>query len=354
VTVDESGFVAEARALGLYRYRVSGQQRQFIPVSGSAMPQWEPWMRAAADAVSQWRYVAPFDAPVYFDVVVPFGDVPAPPPPPPLPPPPPPPPSRAAAGQKTPGMPPPPPPPPPQPAAVVRGGVVDSSGAVRVGGKVQAPTKTKDVKPVYPPEAQAARIQGVVIVEARIEPDGTVSDTRVLRSIPSLDQAALDAVRQWEFTPTMLQGKAVPVIMTVTVNFRLGGVRGGVPGGVVGGVVGGVPGGVVGGVAGGVSGGVDATGAIRVGSKIAPPTKIKDVRPVYPEVARAARVQGVVIVEVRIEADGTVSDARILRSIPLLDQAALDAVRQWEFSPTLLNGVVVPVIATMTVNFRLE
>ena len=71
-------------------------------------------------------------------------------------------------------------------------------------------------------------------------------------------------------------------------------------------------------------------------------------------VAQQARVQGVVILEARIEADGTVSSARVLRSIPLLDQAAIDAVRQWEFTPTLLNGVPIPVIMTTTVNFRLE
>jgi len=76
---------------------------------------------------------------------------------------------------------------------------------------------------VYPPEAQAGRVQGVVIIEARIEGDGRVSDAHVLRSIPMLDQAAIDAVRQWEFTPTLLNGKAVPVIMTITVNFTLAG-----------------------------------------------------------------------------------------------------------------------------------
>jgi protein TonB len=95
-------------------------------------------------------------------------------------------------------------------------------------------------------------------------------------------------------------------------------------------------------------------GALRVGSAIKAPTKITDVRPVYPTVAQQARVQGVVIVEVRIEADGTVSSARVLRSIPLLDEAALDAVRQWEFTPTLLNGRAVPVIMTATVNFKLD
>jgi protein TonB len=94
-------------------------------------------------------------------------------------------------------------------------------------------------------------------------------------------------------------------------------------------------------------------GPVRVGSPVRQPTKIKDVRPVYPEQARSARVQGVVILEVTVDATGHVSEAKILRSIPLLDQAALDAVRQWEFEPALLNGVPVPIIMTTTVNFAL-
>ena len=79
----------------------------------------------------------------------------------------------------------------------------------------------RNVNPVYPQDAQDARVQGVVIIEARIEADGTVSRARVLRSIPMLDEAAVDAVRQWQFTPTLLNGQPVPVIMTVTVNFTL-------------------------------------------------------------------------------------------------------------------------------------
>jgi protein TonB len=101
-------------------------------------------------------------------------------------------------------------PPPPPPVA-----------PVRVGGNIKAPTKTKNVNPVYPPIAQSARVQGVVIIEATIGPDGRVKDAKVLRSIPLLDQAALDAVKQWTFTPTLLNGVPVPVIMTVTVNFTL-------------------------------------------------------------------------------------------------------------------------------------
>ena len=92
---------------------------------------------------------------------------------------------------------------------------------LRVGGDIKEPTKIKDVKPVYPADALAAGVQGVVILEAVIAPSGYVSDARVLRSVPALDQAAIDSVRQWAFTPTLLNGVPVSVIMTVTVNFTL-------------------------------------------------------------------------------------------------------------------------------------
>ncbi|MEP6917730.1 MAG: TonB family protein, partial [Acidobacteriota bacterium] len=95
------------------------------------------------------------------------------------------------------------------------------SAPVRVGGNVRPPTKIKDARPVYPVEAKAAGISGVVILEVTIGIDGRVVNTRILRSIPALDQAATDAVAQWEFTPTELNGQVVPVIMTATVNFTL-------------------------------------------------------------------------------------------------------------------------------------
>ena len=105
-------------------------------------------------------------------------------------------------------------------SAIGPAGVAGVAGApVRVGGNIPAPTKLRDVKPIYPPEARSAGIQGVVIIETTIGVDGRVSDARVLRSIPLLDEPALEAVRGWEFTPTLLNGVAVPVIMTVTVNF---------------------------------------------------------------------------------------------------------------------------------------
>jgi TonB family protein len=90
---------------------------------------------------------------------------------------------------------------------------------------------------------------------------------------------------------------------------------------------------------------------VRIGGQIKPPTKVKDVKPVYPAIAQSARVAGAVTIEATIGEDGKVIEAKVVRSIPLLDQAALDAVRQWEYMPSLLNGVPVPVLVTVTINF---
>ena len=96
------------------------------------------------------------------------------------------------------------------------------------------------------------------------------------------------------------------------------------------------------------------TQPLPVGGKIKPPVKVRHVPPVYPAFAQEARVEGIVIIEAVVGVDGRVKQARVLRSKPLLDEAALTAVRQWEFSPTMLNGVPVPIIMTVTVNFTLR
>jgi TonB family protein len=91
---------------------------------------------------------------------------------------------------------------------------------LRVGGRIMPPRKLKDVQPVYPAVAQSARVSGAVTIEATIGPDGKVIDAKVVRSNPMFDQAALDAVRQWEYLPTLLNGVPVPVLVTVTINFK--------------------------------------------------------------------------------------------------------------------------------------
>ena len=118
-------------------------------------------------------------------------------------------------------MPPPPPPPPPPGEASTSSAMVDGEFPLRVGGNIAPPTKIRDVSPVYPPEALANRVAGVVIVEVTIDGQGKVREARVLKSIPLLDAAAVEAVRQWEFTPTLLNGVPKPVMMVLTINFTL-------------------------------------------------------------------------------------------------------------------------------------
>ena len=96
-----------------------------------------------------------------------------------------------------------------------------SDAPLPVGGAIEPPTKITDVPPVYPPEAIAARITGTVTIEAVIDPAGNVSSARVITGVPMLDDAALAAVRQWKYTPTLVNGEAVAVIMTVTSRFTL-------------------------------------------------------------------------------------------------------------------------------------
>ena len=96
------------------------------------------------------------------------------------------------------------------------------AGTYRPGGAIREPRKIRDSPAVYPEVARAAKIEGVVILEATIDERGVVTDARVLRSVPLLDAAALAALKQWRYTPTLLNGVPVRVLMTVTFRFSLG------------------------------------------------------------------------------------------------------------------------------------
>lgn len=236
---------------------------------------------------------------------------------------------------------------------------------VRVGGGIREPRKTEHVAPIYPEAARAAGVQGVVILEAMIDTDGSVSGITVLRSIPDLDQAAINAVRQWRYQPTLLNGQPVAVMMTVTVNFTLTARTETTvvhqPGGAESLVTTGGPGTGRGRGASGQASGIGLSapaphpaGMLRVGGAIHEPRKIRSVPPIYPAAAQAAHVSGVVILEVVVDAGGNVAGTQVLRSVPMLDAAAIDAVRQWQYIPTRVNGVPTPVLMTVTVNFTLN
>lgn len=208
ITLDDAGRVAEARvsrtALTLKEPAISMELtdasatdeakfivNQSVEQSNAVRAVAKSFRDAALHSVQQWRYDPPAAAPIAFPVTVNFA-----------------------------------PPATPETQDAPAGGTSTEAmqagdAPVRVGGNIRTPTKTRNVSPVYPPEAQAARVSGMVILEAVIGRDGRVTDAKVLRSVPMLDQAAIDAVMQWEFTPTLLNGAPVRVIMTVTVNFTL-------------------------------------------------------------------------------------------------------------------------------------
>jgi protein TonB len=105
------------------------------------------------------------------------------------------------------------PPPPPPPAG---------REPVRVGGQIEQPTLIKRVDPIYPPIAVNAHVKGVVILEAIVDREGLVEQVRVLRSANSLlDKSAIDAVKQWQYSPVILNGKPERFILTVVLTFNL-------------------------------------------------------------------------------------------------------------------------------------
>jgi periplasmic protein TonB len=129
------------------------------------------------------------------------------------------------------------------------------------------------------------------------------------------------------------------------------GVEGGVPGGVEGGVPGGVLGGIVGGV---VSEAPPAARVVRLGGNLIAPKMVKKVPPEYPELAKAARLGAVIIMEAQVDTKGLVQSVNVLRGHPLFDEAAMTAVKQWRYRPLLLNGEPTAFILTVTVTFNIQ
>jgi periplasmic protein TonB len=205
LTLDALGRVGEVRV----GHFLLGTSNAVVAPASPAMPAVLASLAASARAAAaQWIYEPPVAAPLSFEVAIRFtaeGDAVAGEP-------------SAAREAHTAGA-------ALDPAAWNAPGAADLppwfDGAVPVSYLLKAPIRTRHVAPVYPDAALQARIEGMVLLQARIEADGTIRHARVLRSIPALDQAALDAILQWEFAPSLRDGQPVPVIMLVTVQFAL-------------------------------------------------------------------------------------------------------------------------------------
>lgn len=196
-TIDETGRVVEIRKARepLVLSQTGTPNPTALKIAGEAI------VRDAAGALRRWTYDPPAKGPMTFTVSFTFKPG-----------------AEASSSQSTTVT-------PPLPTASVAGVTAGAPGTmqpIRVGGQIKAPTQISKVQPVYPADALAARVQGIVILEAIIGVDGRVTDAKVLRSVPLLDEAAVNAVRQWVYTPTLLNGVPAPIIMTVTVTFNLG------------------------------------------------------------------------------------------------------------------------------------
>jgi len=199
---------------------------------------------------------------------------------------------------------------------------------VGVDPDTQATKLIERVEPDYPPELREAGVQGTIVVGVVIGPDGRVTDAGGSSGRTALMPAAAETVRKWRYTPTLVGDTSVEVRTTVEVKFPPD--DGACPSS---------------------SPPVERPNRICVASEIEAAKLIDQIQPVYPVEARQDGIMGNVVLHVIIGKDGTVSDAKLFSGHPLLLEAARDAVRQWRYMPTLLNGQPVEVETTVTVPF---
>ncbi|MGD0667367.1 MAG: M56 family metallopeptidase [Bryobacteraceae bacterium] len=197
--------------------------------------------------------------------------------------------------------------------------------AIPIQADAQAINLISKVDPVYPPLAKQAKIQGTVELSAVIGKDGRVQNLKVVSGHPLLVQAALDAVKNWVYRPTLVNGEPVEVKTSIQINFTLAS-----------------------------SENIEPANRLEVSGNAQAAKLITQVAPEYPAAAKQAGIQGTVVLEAIVGKDGTVQDVKALSGPPLLAQAALDAVKNWVYQPTLLNGEPVEVKTTIQVNFTLE
>jgi len=189
-------------------------------------------------------------------------------------------------------------------------------------GRYGRAVKSAGALPDYPPAARSAGTGGVVGLDVVVDGRGHVARIDVRQGIDGLDEAVVEAVGKWLFVPGYLDGVPLAQVVPVSVVFmpETG----------------------------------EVTDRLRTGSTVPEPRKVYDVRPFYPADARLERIEGIVILDAHVASDGRVIDTEVLRSYhPLLDAAAVDAVTQWRYEPTLVDGVPVDVMVTVTLQFRL-
>jgi TonB family protein len=200
-------------------------------------------------------------------------------------------------------------------------------------------TVANQVMPVYPPLAVQARIQGDVQLMATVGADGSVLRLQALNGHPLLVPAAMEAARQWQFHPATRNGQPVESTVPISVPFRLEGM---------------MPPPAQPAITPGTPASPTAPARIRIGGNVMQAKLLHSVEPVYPAQAKAENIEGSVTLAITIGEDGAVQAAEPVDGNPLLAAAAMDAVKQWTYQPTLLNGQPVIVMTTLTVPFQLH
>lgn len=249
---------------------------------------------------------------------------------------------------------------------------------LRIDGDVQESMLIHRVDPVYPEPALRARLSGIVKLRVSVDEDGQVFGIEPQAGHPLFTPAAVEAVRQWRYRPTLLNGAPVAVETVVTCVFSLEGntdsmkgrnrdsgeaerpaiaARPAIPANAHVTVT--------------ASRGQDAppaadadsgpqvraplNGPLRVGGNVQESKLVHRVAPVYPERAIREGIEGIVLLLVTVNEEGFVYELRAAQeNNPILEAAAIDAVKEWHYSPTLLNGTPVPVQAMVTVVFNLK
>jgi TonB family protein len=190
---------------------------------------------------------------------------------------------------------------------------------------IEMPRAKNTFDPPYSKEAREKHLEGSVELRVVIGTDGKVEDLSATSGDPVLAAAAVDAVRQWTFEPKRVDGQAVEAEVKICVDFHLL-----------------------------TAGSADSNGmGCRTTKGVTSARVISQVPPIYPAKARKKHIEGQVLLQARIGVDGIVQDLSVISGNPELTQAAIDAVRQWRYSPTLKDGTPVEVTTKITVKFTL-
>lgn len=191
---------------------------------------------------------------------------------------------------------------------------------VKVPMKVIYARLLHSVPPVYPPAAKARGIQGTVVLAGMVGTNGRAIDLRLVSGPRALAGAAMASVRQWVFRPATFDGKRRPVPWTFHVNFELPAKK-------------------------------EVTKRIRVSRQEMTGNLVHQVAPVYPAAAKRKGIHGKVVLRALVGKEGHVLSLQRVSGNPILAKAAIAAVRQWVYRPTVVHGKPVDVHLTVTVNF---